>query len=87
MDVSVTVMVLEALANGVLCWMDLTVKSGTNTRRGSDPLSTPKRLAPGLSIATCARLPTTVVEFFSVAAMLTAGDVWLLAALVRLNAT
>jgi len=55
--VSVIVIVLGNPAIGVLCWIDLVLKTGTSTSSGLKPLATPYRAVVGLVIAADAMTP------------------------------
>ncbi len=84
MAVSVTVSVLVAFDTGVLCWIVLTLNSGTTTKRGSVPLATPYSAVAGFVMAAWAMEPTL---FASAAATLTAGDACPTAVFVKLKVT
>ena len=84
MAVSVTVSVLVAFDTGVLCWIVLTLNSGTTTKRGSVPLATPYSAVAGFVMAAWAIEPTL---FASAAATLTAGDACPTAVFVKLKVT
>ena len=84
MAVSVTVSVLVAFDTGVLCWIVLTLNSGTTTKRGSVPLATPYSAIARFVMAAWAIEPTL---FASAAATLTAGDGCPSAAFVKLKVT
>ena len=73
---------------GVLCWMVLIVKEGTNTSRGSAPFATPYKGVPGFVIAPDAIEPTLLLLPSTIAATtLTAGDDCAVAVFVKSNVT
>ena len=84
MAVSVTVSVLVAFDTGVICWIVLTLNSGTTTKRGSVPLATPYSAVAGFFMAAWAIEPTL---FASAAATLTAGDACPTVVFVKLKVT
>ena len=80
--------VLMAPDTGVLCWIDLMVKTGTCTRNGSAPCATPCKAAPDLGIAVGGMEPTAWLFPSSIAAdMLTDGDNWSDAAFFTVKVT
>ena len=75
MAVSVTVIKLLALDQGVLCWMVFVLNVGFTTVSGSAPLVTPYRLVPGFAIAALTIDPMLLLPSVSAACTLTAGDI------------
>jgi len=66
--VSVTVNVFATPDIGVLCWIDLVLKSGTTTKRGLDPFCTQ------YTFASSAVIDTDVNDAVPDASMLIAGE-------------
>ena len=88
LDINVTVSVFKAPDTGVLCWIDLTVKTGTCTRNGSAPCGTPCKVAPDFDIAVGEMDPTLLLLPSLIAAeILTDGDDWSDAEFLTVNVT
>jgi len=84
---SVIVIPLTAPGADVLCRIDFTVKFGTATVRGAEPLATPKRGVLGFVMATLRMLPTEPSLCKIKACMRTDGDSCSVAAFVKENVT
>ena len=86
--VSVTVRMFISPGKGVLCWMYFSLKLGTTTIRGSEPLGTPYNLKPVFGISQWYIEPTRLLLSSSISAdTLTKGDNCAVAGFFNLNTT
>ena len=73
-------MVLDPPASGLLCPILRTSNSGSTTRRGFVPLTTPNSGAFGATMSACAIEPRAVLPLLTAAEIRTVGGVYSAAA-------